>query len=543
VIAVAGACGSSPNTSPPDAQVIDFPDAPTQADARVSVDASAPADGATPSDAGNTGNDGGTVGKDAGGAGSADAFVADAPGPSAVTGKRDFIFINEAATPTVNPEDLTSATIEAIASDGTHAATGLADGTFTTPAFPAGTYTLHFQDGFFIPSWTATTSHTPDLSIAGLGRPDAVAVTTAGTNTAGTRLRLNMTNLDTWKANDALEVYIGNTGDFVSVTNTPTVGDTRLNNLVVPFSTNDFLVNDGTTPAGDVVYITQLKDTTSGTGEVYQVLDRYFAATGVMLTDNTRADISGVGFANVTQNQSLALKWNRSAYETYVASMGPGLADDFDSFFIVAQPGGTGNGILYPNADVLIYIPNADTTDLDAGTIMWGNPFPTSWGLIANIERDYVTSYTDGTNTWSVFASMIQDYDASTLAAKSPFVPTLGPATSVKLDGADASTAQNITSATPTISWSAPTLGTATDYTVTVFLLDPATTPDATPVAFFSTKGTSVQVPTGVLTTGSLYFVRVTAFNRVVDTNTTPFLDGTPEMSTDYLTAMLTASF
>jgi hypothetical protein len=471
----------------------------------------------------------------------ADAESADAEKPAAVAGQRNFIYISEGA-PVRQGEDLTTATLDITASDGAHTVTGAADGTFTTTdVLPVGAYTLHFDDGYYVPSWVVTSSKTPDLSLTYLGRSNATAVTMAGTDTAGTRLQLTLNNLDNWNAMDDLEVYVGNTGDFVTTTTTtlaPSAG--MLNGFVVNFTTGDFLV-DGA--SGDVVYVSQLKNTTSGGGATYKVLDRYYASTGVSVTDGNATSISD-SFSTVNQNKSFDLKWNRSAYETIMPSMGPSLADAGDWFNIYAQPGGLRNGVLFSNADVLIYHPVAAGTDVDVGTVAWGNPYPSSWGVIASVERDYLTTYSDGgTNSWDAYASVVQNYDAANLGAISPFVPTLGPVSAVMLDSTDASAPQNITSATPTISWTAPTLGRPTDYVVAVYLLDPANTAPAM-MAYLSTKGTSIQIPAGVLTTGSLYYVRVTAYNRAgVDTDQTPYQDGTPELSTDYLTNLLTATF
>jgi hypothetical protein len=279
----------------------------------------------------------------------------------------------------------------------------------------------------------------------------------------------------------------------------------------------------------------------------YAVIDRYYADNTVEMTDSATYTIGAAGamksFSIAPTDQSFDLAWTRTAYEALMPAMGPNLADDYNGLFITAQPGGLGHGVLYSNADLLIFQPNPDGTDIDAGTVQWGNPFPSSWGAGAELEYDFYNDYNDGTNDYYPVASVLENVDASTLASMSPFVPVLGPVQNILVDGNDAMTAQNV-GATPTISWQAPAIGTATNYEVTVFELDAANQPYPTPVVNIITKHTAAMLQPGVLTTGKLYYVRVTAENRgSVDVDVTPYAHGVPEYLTDALSNVLTASF
>jgi hypothetical protein len=443
--------------------------------------------------------------------------------------------LNEAGSQWV-PEDVSAATIEAISGAGTIAGTGTASGMFTIPSVLPGVYTLHMDDMNVVPEWVQTSSHAPDLSFARIGRAGETRVTTNGTPTAGTRLRLSLMNLAPWSPSDMLEVYVGNTGDFIDTTsamNGISFGGMTLSNVTIPWTTNDFLVDSA---RGDVVYITQLAQQTAA-GQPYESLVRYLAIHGIDISDGVATTVGGA-FATVTQDRSFALVWNRSQYEALSQTMGPALQDVGDYFYVTAHPGGPTNGRLFPSADVLFFAPAPGGTDISAGSVTWGNPFPASWGVIAHIERDFQATYADTTgHVWTAFASIVQEYEASKLASLSPFAPTLGPISGLEVDGSDASLAQKI-SATPVVTWTAP--AGATDYRVEIDLLDPNSAPNSTPVALITTSATSARVPAGVLSSGSLYFVRVTAFVHANDASVTPFLDNLPEMSTDYVSAMLT---
>jgi hypothetical protein len=101
----------------------------------------------------------------------------------------------------------------------------------------------------------------------------------------------------------------------------------------------------------------------------------------------------------------------------------------------------------------------------------------------------------------------------ATLAA-GPIAPTLAPVQS-PLVGNGAVTSVSTPSPVgpaPAVSWTAPATGAPTHYTVEVFRLSASGTgSSSTLVATFATGATQVQLPTGVLDAGSVYFARITA--------------------------------
>jgi len=108
--------------------------------------------------------------------------------------------------------------------------------------------------------------------------------------------------------------------------------------------------------------------------------------------------------------------------------------------------------------------------------------------------------------------------------------PVIGPPKSPRVNGANAFTAQTGVGLQPTISWSAPALGTATSYTIDV----EATTPcglSGQIVGFSAVihNGTSFKVPAGILKSGFAYRATITARQAAWDTvDSGPFRTGTP---------------
>ncbi len=111
-------------------------------------------------------------------------------------------------------------------------------------------------------------------------------------------------------------------------------------------------------------------------------------------------------------------------------------------------------------------------------------------------------------------------------------VPLISPVQSPQIGGASLFTTQTLASSTPTVSWTAPTLGTPLQYSV-VFIpvyydSNANNTYGGARISFF-TATTSVTVPPGVLAAAQPYVVEImanrnpnlTAPNRDVETNST----------------------
>ena len=95
-----------------------------------------------------------------------------------------------------------------------------------------------------------------------------------------------------------------------------------------------------------------------------------------------------------------------------------------------------------------------------------------------------------------------------------PFSLRISPPTAVNIDGQPATTAGTLGSLTPTLSWSAPAVGTPQVYQVRIYTLvvngSGATRREL--AANLMTKGLSLKVPPGVLSSGSYSVFIVEAY-------------------------------
>jgi hypothetical protein len=98
-----------------------------------------------------------------------------------------------------------------------------------------------------------------------------------------------------------------------------------------------------------------------------------------------------------------------------------------------------------------------------------------------------------------------------------PLAPAVTPVQSPRIGDVDAFGDLTGVGETPTVSWTAPSVGTPTAYVVEVSRLDAAGgVTSATPVLRHTTAQLKVTVPPGILVAGATYFARVTALVSTV---------------------------
>ena len=127
-------------------------------------------------------------------------------------------------------------------------------------------------------------------------------------------------------------------------------------------------------------------------------------------------------------------------------------------------------------------------------------------------------------------------------ASAGPVAPVLGPPHAPALNGRDAFAPQAGVGLQPTISWSPPSLGTATSYVVKIDLLSSGTPPPGLQEVTISVyTANSVQVPAGFLQPGRQYAATITAVSAPWDTlDRAPLRFGAPARMTDCVTAVFT---
>lgn len=364
-----------------------------------------------------------------------------------------------------------------------------------------------------------------DLSTDRLGRPDVVGVSDA-------KLVFDMTDLDSWSTGDVLMAFAPNIGFYQNLafaSGGPTNGSTALAGTA---HWNGYKVDAA---KSDAVQVVQLAAHTTGSGESYVSLDRVYDVPAFTMLNGGIQTVTGA-FTQPTQG-SIALGVDVASFHQFAATANPNVTTKAiaGSAYAAAAPE------VIPSPSLISFARDSSTVStLDLGTLGYGDPFPAAWQRYVKIQQGFTVPYMWNNATGSITAQMTRvmtkaDAEAGAIEAK------LGPPRSPTFDGADAFTANSI-STVPVISWSAPALGTPTDYEVNIYevqIVGQALRFVST--LRLSTKQTSVRVPAGYLLGQRQYVFVIRARMRDnVDLYAKPMRAGASTSTADTLTALVT---
>jgi hypothetical protein len=437
-----------------------------------------------------------------------------------ITGVRTFTYHPMSGATSVVPADLTKATLAAWVPDGAGGytripGTGAADGTFSIPGVPGGTYWFQYgTSGFY-----ATAASTLDLTRDILGRPDTTPITRDPTD-----LVLNLTNLAPWQDLDILQYYDPNTRnysylnqDFPVTSGAPLAGDVSLSattfDLGAPYG-GALMLED--TTKGDQPSLTQMGTQTFANGATYQAITRFFQPSPLVQADGGATTGLTGAFAAVPQS-SLPLSLKGSLFAALTAAIHPQAQPSYSTFYLSANPAGN-LGWIGSTPDLVNMDTSANqTTDQDFGLLAYGNPYPASWPLFWGQYYVMRVPYTlpGMTGTRNQYGRLT--VTSSVMSSAASIQPVLSPVSQVTVGGKPVSTASAAgVGIAPTISWLKPNLGTPGYYQLTLYrLYNPntgATAPAVQILGYYTTTGTSMTLPAGALTAGETYFVKISAF-------------------------------
>jgi hypothetical protein len=424
-------------------------------------------------------------------------------GPTSVQGTNVLTFVND-TTMSTQPVDLSSTTINAFVPDGMGgfamlAGTGLADGTFSIPNVPQGSYLLQIGTQYFV-----TTSHSLDLGFTQQGRADAV------TAPAGSTVAFSGNILPWDTVTSGLFVAIPQLGmDAVTIDASQLLqgATTMTNNVLLDWSQNPpSLLVDAS--KGDQLLVTQFARNMTAPA-IYDFVAGFGVAMPFTQTAGAQSNAI-VNIASVPASQSFMLDWPRSQFDALLASTGPnaGFRQSALILFSSLQANShfLGNGTLVSTADNL----QTDVQQL----ISYGDPYPASWTEAVQVQ--YLSSIVPqvvGAEAPSQIGGFIINELASNLNGKT-IAPRLGTVSSVRIANTDAlGPPITITTLTPTVSWVAPTLGVPRYYRVQVADLQGTGIITIVNAGQIQTEDTSVTLPPGLLQAGHTYDLRITAID------------------------------
>lgn len=401
--------------------------------------------------------------------------------------------------------------------------TGSADGTFRVPAVPAGTYTLKLGSAHLV-----TSRRNLDVGVAFMGRPDR-----ARASVSPTVMQLNVGQMDPWSVTDGLAMHAANVGAGTSLADVllsprPVVGAQAAQGALNWAAISSPYLIDG--QKGDRLQLLHLAGRNSGTGVTYQRVTQIFNAPAFTLGDGGTATLTGA-FEAVAQDRKLKVDWSRSQFEGLRGSVHP-LAQSFShSFQLFAYPQAQAHGDYGAGALLAAMYPTPDATDLDAGELSFGNPFPADWTLMASAGVTFVVPYQiPGASAAGAPGAIYVLSDDKQVAA-GPVRPLVGPVSKPQVNGKDAFGSLSGVGLYPVLSWSPPAVGSASGYQVFVYRLfaDGGAT-RRTLVTSLRTTATRLTLPPNVLDRGSAYTATIVAINRPgADLDASPFRRGLPE--------------
>lgn len=455
---------------------------------------------------------------------------------SAVTGSRLITYLTDTGE-VVEPESLAGATIEAILPDGAGGFTvipgvGAADGSFEIPDVPEGAYYLHLGT-----NWIHTTSHTVDLGEARLGRPDVVPTTMA------TPVVFDVTGLSPWETDDTLEAVSSNAGMFVFAaeyygTPAPMVGASALTGLTMdwygdPFPRPGYLIDGG---AGDRLSLVQLERRLTASGEPYEGLTRHVEFAPFTMVDGVSTTLAGA-LAPVPQT-TLDIEWPMAEFAALGDAVHPNSVDYAGSFYVSPQPGGLAHGVVSANPDLVRFF-LAPGWNVNLSGMSYGNPFPATWETYASVSMIWRVTYTVGSIAYPAYG-YVGHIDEVAAVAATPIVPRLSPPLAPYIAGLDARVLREGVGLTPSLSWSAPSLGTAVGYRIFVYRLymDIGILRRSL-VAVIKTTSTAIVIPPSILAAGETYHLGIQAVAGDFDLANHPHRTPFPMAYADALTALV----
>jgi hypothetical protein len=444
-----------------------------------------------------------------------------------VSGTRLVTYWTDAGSQTLVPADVVTpplATVAALVGDGsggwiTYPGTLAADGGFSIPGVPTGTYLLVVVGGDGLIHVAETSSSTVDLGWDVLGRPDvvpaasptAVTISTSGLpawDPSGDRIELTSGDADVWDpVVQGAQIAAAPGGDVTEDWGSSAAGGSL--NLVA---------------AGDTLWAHHLGPvaTTGTPSYVYRSAVEATSRNDVSLTSgqafSVALDFTAPPAIAVPQTGSLSVtQWDLPSFEAALPDMGPGAAGVAHTLRVAASAHALASPAPVPRSGspdlLLLQLAPGSGVVTAVGTMPYGQFLPAPlWLEWLGAELTASVGYlAPGASVALAERASVGHREAVSSTAYT-LALALGPPRGVSVGGVLASTNPTGVGLAPTLSWTAPSIGVPSSYGVEIFrLVASGTASVATRVATLVTGSTQVALPAGVLEAGATYYLRVTA--------------------------------
>jgi hypothetical protein len=386
---------------------------------------------------------------------------------------------------------------------------------------PEGDYLLGVKyASFSYWEFFETASSQFDLGANVVGRPDSAA---PSSQTVAT---FNLSGLDPWDANDYIELTSSGGATFKELVY-PTGAASLpagVTSGMVAFDWYGSLSRLPDGSRGDIVYLHQ--DATlsiPGSGLTYQSASRFAQLPATFVMANGMTQTVDVTLEQVPQTGSLSIDWRTSAFEQYRGDIHPNAGGLAHWLLVDGTPQRlTDKPILQPGTpDLLLMEISPGSPDQNLVDVRYGQFLPESWieyRAVYYVATLPVTA--PGAASASGVGARIGRYDPLP-SPSGPVLPLVTPPRTPRIAGVDAFQDPTAVGSTPTLSWSAPAIGAPTSYTI--YIAQPMVGANGATVlrtiAYLTTGGTSMTIPTSVLQPGVAYVALITAYVKSPDTS------------------------
>ena len=418
-----------------------------------------------------------------------DAAV-DAASPDATT-LVDFVgswmdtWRNDHVAELAQAHDLSHTTIAAVCGDVMIAGAGLADGTFTIRGLPPGVCDVQVGAEVFV-----TAARTLELGADYDGRPPPLAMATHSTP-----LELIVSNMQAFDAaNDGIQVTLPDLP--FNLYDSAFEDATLTTQQPVPQSATGFtaylevlgsaLIKSS---LGDRLDVYHLRSATVGSVGLDYIVDAL--ELSVEETDGQLAVASGAFIPVPTVTTTY--NWSGSTFALY-SPAGATLVDAPSTDLEVTSPAGVQHELAFW----------ADPADTQTLMLPLGNPAPTTWPLSQSSVYPWIRHYATAGHTGDI---EIWNITFAPLTA-GPIEPVTSPVQNPTIQGGDLATDKTGVTTSPTIAWTAPIVGTVTEYQIEI---DAWQGDQPTSTVTFYTTDTQLQIPPGFLDAATTYSFVVTA--------------------------------
>jgi hypothetical protein len=388
-----------------------------------------------------------------------------------------------------------------------------ATGAYTIPAVPTGNYWLYANDSYI---WTG--SKTVNLGWTHTGR-------NATLDTLPVSDTFNITGMAAWQANDYLVAFDCNSDLYLNWSgpangNTSTTASLPWSNLPLIDTTN-----------GDSPQVTQYASAANGTVHISTPTMAY-ALTGLTMTNGVGGSLN-VPLAALPQTDTVYVNFKRSQFAAYRTEYNPGASVtwgpfiQFDSFPGAAVYGSADNwldGVAWQDSN------SASTADVNIGTIPSPPLAPGFERVYYAGETHYMSLTAPGASTpFTYRVKGTRTYTLTPTSNTAPLQVTVSPVKNPTINGKNLFTGQTGVGLAPTLSWTAPDVGTPNAYVVTVYLLNNnngATQSTQVNRLFLPGSVTTTTLPAGLLLTGQAYAFLISAYvDSSYDPTTAPWVN------------------